>query len=233
MTGGGPDASVERAAFAALAELAGDLEPGITADMIWRAAVGELPAEEIGRLLDRAACSPAVAEAWRLARELQAEAASAPSALELAPAVRSDPHPGPRLRWSRTLLPVGLAAALLVAIGLMPGFQDRAERDPPAFRSAQSAALHSTIGDQVVRSRDELILSWAAATGDGWRYEVLITSAALEELWRKGNLEAPTLSVPSAALQQVPSGARIYWRVAAVNADGRRQSSPTYTVTLR
>ena len=60
-----------KAAFQALGETSHGEISAADLDLIWRAVSGELPASERRELVDRTATDPALAEAWRAARELR------------------------------------------------------------------------------------------------------------------------------------------------------------------
>lgn len=217
------EARRERAAFASLIGDSTEPAPEIDADAIWKAVAGELSAEETGRLLDLAAESPEVAEAWRLARELQrADAAAADEKV-----VR------PR-RWSaRVAVPVGLAAALLLAVGLWPMLRDAPSPEPPAFRTTAEQGVQALTGDGATLPREGFELRWRPLEGDGWRYGLLVTTDALRELLRVGELTETRYVVAPEALDGVDGGSLLYWRIEAVNEDGRRAASQTFFVTLQ
>ena len=48
-----------------------------------------------------------------------------------------------------------------------------------------------------------------------------------------GILEEPRYTVPATALEDLPSGAEVFWKVDATQTDGGRVSSPTFVQRVR
>jgi len=212
----------ERAAFAALSEpaLAGE---GVDPERIWDAVDGRLAPEEVAALLDLAAESPAVAEAWRLARELRAEAPA-----DVAPLARRAP---------RLAVWLAAAAALVVALLSWPFLRSAIDTGPPVYRAPEEAPLRALVQEGVALPREQVALRWEAAHGTGWRYTLRVTTESLREILSVRDLDEPEYGVPPSVFEACTSGCgsgdRLYWRVEARHPDGRRRVSPTYSFTLR
>jgi hypothetical protein len=77
-----------------------------------------------------------------------------------------------------------------------------------------------------------LTLKWSSAGPDA-RYDVTVTTAALEPVSFARDLEEPRYEVPESDLAGVPSGSKLYWQVTARLPDGASNRSPTFVVTIR
>lgn len=191
---------------------------------LWSAVRGELPAEARRAVVDHTSSCAACAEAWRLAVALT------PDPIPVAPeAPRSVlawlPRPG-------VLAPLAAAAALVVALaagfGLLTG--PRPGRTPE-FRGAEVPVIRSLLGEAQALPRGSFRLQWTAA-GEGSRYDVQVTTEALEVVASVQGLAEPVHVVPESALLRLPAGARLLWRVEAVLPDGERVASPTFVARL-
>ena len=68
---------------------------------------------------------------------------------------------------------------------------------------------------------------WSAGP-PGTRYSLWVATLELRELYAKPRLEVPEQVVPSSALEAVPAGAEIFWRVEAQLPDGSLLASPAF-----
>ncbi|HSM14531.1 MAG TPA: hypothetical protein VLA66_10740 [Thermoanaerobaculia bacterium] len=182
-------------------------------DRIHRALDGELSAGELDALLARVTAEPALARAWRLARELRAG---------LVPN-RSHPRQRPsRWLWG-SVAATALVAALLVVAVRIPG--PGVEREPAGPR------VTTAIPDSAKMPRTAFRLTWrAVAPGARYTVEVLDQDFALVD--RAADLEATEYTVPAVALERLASESLLYWRVEAFLPDGERLASPTFVQTL-
>ena len=191
-------------------------------DRVWRALDGTLEAEERRELVDRLAADPALAEAWRVARELCA-AGGLDADARVAPA--RQPTPG----WQRGWL--AAAAVVLAAIGAVLVFQ-RVRPADETFRTPEGYSVESLIGGDATLPRTEFRLRWTPGPTDT-RYQVRVTTEDLRVLAVAADLPAPEYVVPAEALAPVPSGTRVLWQIDARLAGGERVSSATFTTRVR
>ena len=206
-----------RREFAALAESGGEAcvnAKAVSQEAIWQAVRGELPRAETRRIVDHCAHCASCAESWRLARELGANIAHAPA--------RS-------FSWRAAWLP--LAAAVLLALLILPGGPDIPPPEP-GYRNEGRTGPVSLIEDAGAQSRDDCTLRWSPGP-DGTRYEVWVATPELTPVASAKRLLEPEYRVPAEALAGQPAGSRLLWQVTAHYPDGRVEASPTYSLTLR
>lgn len=213
-----------RAAFAALGEEPSPAGQEVDGERIWRAAAGELPPDETAELIDQAAESGEVAEAWRLARAMQAERRKTEGReAQVVPILRR-----PALRWGG----LAAAAALLLAIGLWPTLRSTLGPTPPVYRATDPGALATLVPDDATLPRDRFLLRWTPAEGEGWLYHLRLSTDDMQRLVSIGGVEKTEYLVPEEELAPAADGSRLYWRVEAAHPDGRRMASPTFFVRL-
>jgi hypothetical protein len=224
------DLATLREGFAALA---GD-PPAATAgpcpepETIYRAVAGELPPRELRAVVEHSAACPQCAEAWRLAKAFEEEAATeVAEPRERSAAARSRSH----LR----LMP--LAATLVVAL-LAAGVWFTVGQGPapaPIVRGAgDGRGIVSLLPEGEPLDRAEPVLRWATAEGDapmGTTYDVVVT-ADLRQVAEAGDLTEPTFRIPDEALSGLPSGTELQWQVEAVTPAGDRLRSVTILTPL-
>lgn len=188
------------------------------ADAILRAATGASNAGEFNAIAEHAMRCPACAEAWRLARALAAgERVAAREVRE-------------RTAWRTPLL---AAAALVVAVAGLGLVMLRApERGDQALRDAAPETLRSTLQDGAALPRDRFVLTWSPGP-PGTVYDVEVGTPQLEILIRGRALDVTTFLVPREALEGIPDGGVVAWRVEATWPDGRRISSITHLNQVR
>ena len=196
----------------------GELDPA----RIWRAVRGELPPREVEALADLASRSPNVAAEWRLAVELSRELDATRDA-----EVVSMARPG-RRRWA-----IGLAAAAVVVIGLaLPLIRLLAPAPTLNLRAADPFEISTELVTDQALPRDDFELHWSSV-GEGWLYDIVVTDADLSVLDRASFLEESRYTVPASALDDLPSGAEVLWKVDAIRPDGGRVSSATFVQRVR
>jgi hypothetical protein len=208
-----------KAAFRDLAASADEACTEEEIDRIWRAAAGELDADDRRVLVDRMAANPAAAEAWRVAqvmREVQGYGAPAST-----PARHS---------WSPAW--IGLAAALTLAVGLGL-FQVNRSSAPSAdvYRDASVSSTESLVPPDTVLARDAFVLKWSPGPA-GSRYLVRVTTDDLRVLTTVADVKAPELTIPMAALDSVAAGSRVLWQVVTTLPSGQTVSSRTFVVRV-
>jgi anti-sigma factor RsiW len=217
------DATLRRA-FASLAGTASTEAPGSCPEpeRIYDAVRGKLPPGELREVVEHLADCPACAEAWRLAAAFEEEAGAAVPATMAA-------RPFPRL--------VAVAASVLVAL-LAVGVWWTAYRAPeevPVYRAAGDAEIVSLLPDGQALDREHPVLRWQVAppgAPDGTTYDVLVTTADLEAVAEASELEEPRFELPADALEDLPAGTELLWRVVATTPEGRRFTSPTFVTPL-
>jgi hypothetical protein len=189
-------------------------------DHLWSAVRGELPAAERRRIVDHTAACATCAEAWRVAVEMNPQGIPA-----AAPATR----PRAAMPW---LAPLAAAAALAVALGaaFWPGRV--AAPDGPGYRGGNPAEVQSLVADGEELPREDFRLRWSAGP-EGSRYDLRVTSEALEVLVDASDLAETSYVVPPSALTPVPPGGRVLWRVEVVAPDATRTASRTFVARVR
>ena len=208
-----------REAFQSLGEASHEQPSPGDLDLVWRAVTEELSGPERRALVDRMATDPALAESWRIARELYRDA---PQRARDGAAVRGR-------TWNAWWLPA--AAALLLAAGGLV-FQLSSPAVEETFRDADGYVVDPLVVSDTALPRDAFRLRWTPGP-EGSRYHVRVTTEDLQILTTASDLTIPELVVSSDRLATVPSGARVFWQVDAVLPEGNTVSSQTFVVTVR
>jgi anti-sigma factor RsiW len=118
-----------------------------------------------------------------------------------------------------------IAAAVLVAVVFRPG-QQRVARNVSRERAtspATSAPALAPLSDRTF-ARQAARFTWqrdSAAIG----YHVVVTDSAGAPVWRSDDLSDTTVAPPSSV--RLNPGARYFWRVDALHADGSSSQSAT------
>ncbi len=199
-------------------------------EQLWEAASGAGPTQRRRELLDAVRQDPALAAEWRLALAVQDEVGLRQADPELeednATVVR------PR-RWRRVAAAVATGVAL--AAGALLVFQPPPGDEPgvtsPMRDGADGLAIGSAMGHGQQLDRHDPTLAWTDL-GPGVRYSVTVTDGDLQEVASIAELEEPRWTLPDQALQELPPGSRLLWRVDAVLPGGRRLSSPTFAIRV-
>jgi hypothetical protein len=187
-------------------------------DLVWRAVTEELPAPERRALVDRMASEPALAESWRIARELYRDA----------PQLRAAVPPG--RAWNPWWM--SAAAALLIAAGVGLILQLSSPAVEETFRSPDRYVVDSLVLSDTALPRDAFRLRWTPGP-EGSRYHVRVTTEDLQVLTTASDLLVAELVVSSDRLAAVPSGARVFWQVDVALPEGNTVSSQTFVATVR
>lgn len=202
-----------RAALAASTGGQSPVDPG----RIFDAVHGDLSSEERQALVAEIADDPEALEAWRLAMELApGPAASAPGSV---------PRASSTWKW------LGVAAALLLSVGLAwqllgPWRQS----GPPVYRGLDPLRIASLLPEGEPLSREAPILRWTAI--DQARYRVRVFAADLQPLTEATDLTAPAYPLPPDVVSRLPGGAVLLWQVEANTAEGT-VVSPTFSTRLQ
>jgi hypothetical protein len=187
-------------------------------ERLWAAPAGTLSFPELTKLVDHSAQCEDCSEALRLARELRADGATG---------VEATIHlVSPQPRW---LIGLALAAGLAGLVVLNVRHQ-RPNPEPLFERGPGALAMRSAIPD-APQARQALVLRWVPYPG-AHRYNVTLATSDLRVLFQRSGLEQTEVPVPAVALEGIPPGARLFWRVEAALDDGRSVESPAFTLTL-
>lgn len=186
------------------------------ADTLWRAALGELPVEEMRALAAHVVTCGPCTTAWLLARAVAAEADPAASAAPAAPG----PRPRARGRWAL------IAAAAVVMVGLLSLWPTQEPPSEPALRAAHRPEIVSELEPGAPLPREAFELRWKGVSGA--RYSVDVATTDLTILARTNDLDATSWLVPPEALRDLPPGALIEWQVQATLPDGSKLASRTF-----
>jgi anti-sigma factor RsiW len=185
-------------------------------ETLWAAVRGELPPAALRAVVEHTARCAACAEDWRLA-------------VELAPAG----SPRPAVQSSRGWR-LAAAAVFCAALGGLWTWRETAPpADPAAYRtgSVLTVEVRPQVPEGTALPADAFELRWSAPAGS--TYDLEVGTADLRVLAEAHDLAEPRFRVPAAALDGLPSGTEIYWRVTAITEDGRRIDPPAFRVRLR
>ena len=210
-----------RSAFQALGDGNGRECSSDDLERVWRAMDGTLDAGERRELIDRLASDPALAEAWRVARELHAAAeADAP-----ARAVPRRAVTGWRSGW------LAAAAVLLAAVGAVVVVQ-RIQPSDDTFRAGDGYSVESLVSADAALPRDQFRLRWTPGPPDT-RYQVRVTTEDLQVLTVAADLPVAEVVVPGDSLSPVASGGRVLWQVNARLPGGGTVTSATFVTRVQ
>jgi hypothetical protein len=216
-----------RAAFASRPGAQGTPEGCPDADSIWAAVRGGIPpgrTREIG--LHAVSCTEC-GRAWRLAREMAAEAFPGSGAAAESSARAGPPAPTWWLWWGGAAL---AAAAGLLWMALPPLVRPPATQEH-RMRAGAAEPIRSLLPQEAAVPREDCVLRWEGPAGA--RYALRVADESLVTLYRAGDLEATEHRVPPEALVGLPEGAILLWQLEAVLPDGRRLTSHTFVTALR
>ncbi len=189
-------------------------------ERIFAGATGELPPDELARLLDHVRGCAWCSTSWGLAREVAAPVEAARGGGGGDGEVVS--LLGRRGAWA--VAGAALLAAALALVSVRVGLPEHA----PVYRSAQEAALSARTPDAL--PRDGFALAWSAVPGA--TYEITVVGPDLAVVARASGLAKPEWVVPADALAGLPDGANLAWTVEAVDADGARLAQATFHTRL-
>jgi hypothetical protein len=208
-----------RAAFQALGETSHGEISAADLHLIWRAVSGELPADERRELVDRTATEPALAEAWRVARELRLAAGDpAPDAVRSPSRWRSS--------WLAAAAVLLIGAAITVVFRLSPASREE------TFRDADHYVVEPLVQDEATLPRNAFRLRWRPGPPDS-RYRVRVTTEDMQVVTTASDLMVPELVVDPALLSSVAPGSRVLWQVDVTLPGGGSISSQTFSVRVQ
>jgi hypothetical protein len=187
-------------------------------ERIWQAVSGKLEIEQRRDLIDRMATDPALAQAWRVAHELE-RARNGESSLTVA---QSRP-------WMLNAF-MGLAAMLILGVGVKVFYLDRTPSD--VYRAGVTYTIEPSIASDAPLPRDAFVLRWKPGP-DGSRYSVRVTTEDLKLLTTATDITSPQLTVPQESLAPLPAGARVLWQVVMSVPSGDTVSSQTFVVRVQ
>lgn len=220
MSGGDLELERLRRAFASLEHGEAATMPCPTPERLWSAVHGELPAEEVRLLAAHLVECPGCAEAWRLARLVDAsDAVGSPGTARTPPQRRLWP------RWAP--LAAGTAAAALAAsIWLL-----KQPAPAPEFREGRADEIRSLVPESDRLPRSRCRLRWSAGP-EGATYHVQVATERLDPIAEARGLTATEYLVPPERLASLPPGTKLFWRVEAATPDGVRTASVTFVSRL-
>lgn len=190
-----------------------------TTDRLWKAVHGDLRRDELIEVLEHLAACGACAEAWRLAREIDAAEEAA---------VDSSRARRRAVRW----LPLAAAAALvfvLISVGLylIPPTQ---QSTTPVFRAGPTLDIRSLVPEDEPMPRAGLRLRWTPGP-EGSLYTVRIRSEEFAPLVTAEGLSSPEYLVPDDRLLDLESD-RFLWQVVVFPPEGGQSTSSTFFVRV-
>ena len=201
-------------AFRSHTGVSGDGSTCPPAESIWESAADTLARQDNEAVVDHTAGCAACAAAWRLARELQ----------EGAFAERRPSAPSVSRRW----FPLAVAASLVLMLSgvMVLRLRDR-WTEAPAYRIPEPRAITSLLSRDHVLPRSSCVLRWASGLTDA-RFNIRVTDEDLNPLASGDGLITGEFLVPQSALEGLPGGAKVLWRLDVLGPDGIRSSSPTF-----
>jgi hypothetical protein len=199
-------------------------------EKIWDAVHGTLPADEVREIVQHTAVCAACAEDWRLAHTLQSQepaADAAPAPLRFAP----------RSVSFHRLRTFGLAAAAALALVFVGVQYFKAPPQPaapaPGDYRGNEPMVSSALPQGQPLDRAHFVLRWSAPA-PGATYTVKVTTEDDTRLVASAEgLTATEYQVPASALQGIPAGSRLLWRVEADVPDRGHISSPTFVTPVQ
>lgn len=210
-----------------------------TPERIYDAVRGELPPGEVRGVVEHLADCPECAASWRLAAALEEEAGEAEEPVSPAGVGRPAAHRAAGRPWYLQPLRVAATVALaVVALGVVwtvVQAPDRAPDEEPVYRDAEGLEIRSLLPGDGPLPRDEAVLRWTPVpegAAEGTTYDVLVSTGELDPVAEADGLEEARYRVPPKALEDLPAGAELLWRVEAHLSDGGTVRSPTFTTPV-
>ncbi len=215
------DTSRLKEAWEALSERAEPQGDCPEPEKLLEAVRGTLPPEETRELVAHFSGCPACAEAWRLARELEAGTGS------------GERQPAPRESGGRRRMLWAAAAGVVLLVAVIHQLWVRSGTSPtPVYRDEVPTTIRSLVPEDEPLPREDFLLRWSPGPA-GSLYEVEVTTASLVVVASAPDLEEPSYQVPPSALADLPAAARLYWRVETTLPDGSRVASQTFLAQLK
>jgi hypothetical protein len=220
MRGSRDDARDLRDALAGAAEVAGDGSSCPDAERLVSSARGELPHGENEEVVLHLAECTCCASAWRVAREVVGDQATAGRAGPARPALAG---------WGRW---AAAAAVLIAAAGAGFLYLGPGRDSAPVYREQHEDIVESRLAEAEPLPRDAFVLRWSAMP-EGSLYDVVVTDERMRTLDETTGLTRNEYLVPPPALERQASGDRVFWQVTARLPDGRKIESTTFFARVR
>jgi hypothetical protein len=216
-----------RAAFTAPAMDVPASEDCPSPETLWSAQRGELPPQALREVVDHTARCAACAEDWRLAVEVNRQAAAQE---ERAPGdLPANVVVGRFGRWRSVAAAAALAAGLLVGVGI---YRETFVPGQSTYREPQQSQIRSLVALGRALPRQAAVLRWTPLAGAA-SYDVSVSTEDLKPVASAHGQTTTEYRLPQEALAALPPGARLLWLVEAVFPDGHRVTSPTFTTPLQ
>jgi len=217
-----------KAAFASLSESAVSGPDCPAPGEIWDCATGRGPGARASAIVDHTSRCFACAEAWRLARELSASSTAAPGSEGAAPASRAAGAGAKPAGLKRSGLGRWTALAAMVTLLAAAGVVlFRRTAPPDVMRAGDEVVIRSLVPESEPLRKAACVLKWSEPVA-GARYTVRVGAEDLSPIALAENLERAEYTLEPKALEKLPPGSAIVWRVEAVLPDGRRIASPGF-----
>lgn len=188
------------------------------ATQIYDAVAGTLSVQERMQILDHVSQCAECAEAWKIAKEIDAGADE-----------RSQPWHA-RLTSFGSLQRVAAAATVVIAVAFTvmvvvptrdPATQYRTAADPTVPTSTSAERL----------PRERFLLQWTPGPA-GSTYALRLSTIELQIVYSQASIAQTEFVVPGDALANVKSQSQLLWQVEAQTPGGDRIVSDTFEVTV-
>lgn len=178
------------------------------AEVLARAAAGELPSAERDALVSHLASCSDCSEELQLARPLLVKVAA---------------QSGAPWTW-RALLP--LAAAVVLAAGVAVVMRSPSRRSAPGAVRGTESVQRTVPQDGAHLPEPPTALEWTSAA-PAESFEIVVFDAESTEVWRSSPSAAPKAALTKELRASLRPGAPYYWRVLAVRGV-ERSTSPLF-----
>jgi hypothetical protein len=128
-------------------------------------------------------------------------------------------------RWGAV---AAMATFLIVAVAVVREFR---KPETPSFRATEEIEIRSLVPEDEALPRDAVVLRWSP-TEEGAVYSVDVATQDLTPVASRRDLAEAEFVVPREALEELPAGATLTWKVEARLPDGRRAVSGAFLVKI-
>lgn len=136
----------------------------------------------------------------------------------------------PRQSATRTVAIVTVAVAAAAAVFLLMRPRPPAGFDQDAVRTGVDKRIRPATGMERLPKR-AFTLRWVGGP-ESATYDLFVTTTDLRVVYQALEQPEPEHTVPAQALEDLPSGTALLWRVVAVTADGRKIHSTAFEVVV-
>jgi len=164
-----------------------------------------------------AVCADCAAE-WRLAMRSE-EAAGSETTSPMRPSMALVQ------RWGAV---AAMATLLIVTVAVVREFR---QPETPSFRATEEIEIRSLVPEDKALPRDAVVLRWSPAE-EGAVYSVDVATQELTAVASKRDLAEAEFIVPPEALEGLPAGATLTWKVQARLPDGRWVASRAFLARI-